>query len=96
MSENRCPVRIRGVIYISQRAAAAALGLHPRTITKALNDGYIDDVGLRRGGHPGKPCVYRGKSYPSRDAAAKACGVSRQAVTQAVKRGQDQAWELAA
>ena len=77
MSSQACPVRIRGVTYPSQKAAADALGLHPQTITNALNRGYIDQVGLRRGGNPGKPCFYRGKSYPSRQAAATAWGVSR-------------------
>lgn len=82
-----CPVKIRGVVYISQRAAALAFGLHPTTISTALDAGRIDEVGLviRRGGHPGKPCVYRGNPYPSRKAAAVACGVSVAAVSKAAK-----------
>ncbi len=82
-----CPVRIRGVLYPSQTAAALALGLHPGTIAKALDAGRVDEVGLgiRRGGQPGKPCIYRGKAYPSRKAAALACGVSVAAVSKAAK-----------
>jgi hypothetical protein len=82
-----CPIKIRGVLYISQRAAALAFGVHPATIAKALDAGRIDEVGLvkRRGGQPCKPCVYRGKAYPSRKAAALACGVSVAAVSKAAK-----------
>ena len=90
------PVRIRGVNYISQRAAAKALGLHERTIANALDAGCIDEVGLRRGGRPGKPCVYRGKAYPSRKAAALACGVSVAAVSKAARLAEQKVWRIAA
>ncbi len=86
-----CPVRIRGVIYPSQAAAARALSLNPLTIANALDAGRVDEVGLgiRRGGHPGKPCIYRGKAYPSRKAAALACGVSIAAVSKAARSNDD-------
>ena len=41
------PVRIRGVTYISQAAAARALGVAPSAFSIALDEGRIDTVGLR-------------------------------------------------
>lgn len=92
------PVCIRGVTYISQAAAARALGVAPSAISIALDEGRIDTVGLRlkSGGHPGRPCWYRGKRYPSRTAAARACGVSVAAVSKAVKAAANSMWEMAA
>ncbi len=84
------PVRIRGITYPSQKAAAEALGLHPTTIANALNGGYLEEVGLRRGGHPGKPCFYRGKAYPSRQAAATAWGVSRAYISKQLAKASQQ------
>lgn len=80
-------VIIRGTLYPSQAAAARAMGVHPVTIMKALDEGRIDLIGVvRLGGQRPKPCVYRGKEYPSRKAAAEACGVRIQAVSMAVLR----------
>jgi hypothetical protein len=80
------PIRIRGVLYPSIIAAARAMRSSRATIDRALDEGWIDEVGLphRRGGRPPKPCVYRGSHYPSQSAAAKACGVSPPAVARAV------------
>ncbi len=91
------PVRIRGVDYPSQAAAARALGVAPSTVSIALDEGWVDRVGMgiRRGGHPGRPCWYRGKRYPSRTAAAKACGVSVAAVSNAVKLAAQRIREMA-
>ena len=82
------PVRIRGVVYATQRAAAIAVGVSEKTIRNALDTGTVDLVGkgYRVGGRPGMPCYFRGKSYPSLTAAAKACGVSTAAVSKAVKK----------
>ena len=55
MSAEPMPIRIRGVIYRSQQAAAIALGVHHTTICKALEAGTLDKVALRMGGNPGKP-----------------------------------------
>lgn len=93
------PVRIRGVDYPSQAAAARALGVSASAIGMALAVGRPDSAGLGSGaggGHPGKPCWYRGKRYPSRTAAAKACGVSVAAVSKAVKAAAQSVWEMAA
>jgi hypothetical protein len=79
------PVRIRGVVYVSMSAAARAMNVHCKTINRALDEGRVDDVGVvrRKGGHPGTPCLYRGRRYPSVTEAAKACGVSKSAVSAA-------------
>lgn len=92
------PVRIRGVHYPSQAAAARALGVSGFTISNALDEGRIDRVGLglTSPGTPGKPCWYRGKRYPSRTAAARACGVSVAAVSKAVKAASNGQWRWAA
>ena len=85
------PVRIRGITYPSQRAAARALGVSERTVRNALDAGRIDEVGTReaKGGPGGVPCTYRGQVFPSRIAAAIACGVSSKAVYRAVGRARD-------
>lgn len=74
------PVRVRGVVYPSQRAAASAMGVSEKTVRNALDAGTIDLVGLLVAGRPGKPCTYRGAEYPSMTAAAIACGVSEKTV----------------
>lgn len=98
MSTPPNPVRIRGVDYHSQAAAARALGVATSAISIALDEGRIDTVGLRlkSGGRPGRPCWYRGKRYPSRTAAANACGVSVAAVSKAVKAAALRIREMAA
>jgi hypothetical protein len=81
------PVRVRGVVYPSQRAAATALGVAEKTVRNALDAGTIDLVGLLVAGRPGKPCTYRGAEYPSMTAAAIACGVSDKTVANDIRRG---------
>lgn len=88
------PVRIRGTVYPSKRAAARALGVSTATIENALDGGWIDEVGLGRrkgGGGPKKACVFRGNRYPSMTAAAQACGVSVSAVSMANRRRMQEA-----
>lgn len=93
----RCPVRIRGVVYPSQRSAAKAFGVHPNTIATALDQGRVDEIGIvvrRGGGQICKPCWYRGAHYPSRKAAALACGVSIAAVSKAAAKRARTAWVM--
>lgn len=93
------PVRIRGVDYPSQAAAARALGVSVSTIGMALAVGRPDAAGLGSGfggGRPGKPCWYRGVRYPSRTAAARACGVSVAAVSKTVRAAAKRVWKVAA
>lgn len=42
------PVRIRGVVYPSYRAAAEALGVTQSTVSKAVSIGRADSVGLNK------------------------------------------------
>lgn len=79
------PVRIRGVVYPSVIAAARAMGVGRKTVERALDGGWIDEIGIirRKGGQPCKSCTYRGKTYPSITAAAQANGVSKSAVSAA-------------
>ena len=81
------PVRVRGVVYPSQRAAARALGVSEKTVRTALDAGRADMIGITGNGRPGKPCTYRGVEYPSLTAAAIACGVSDKTVANDIRRG---------
>ena len=81
------PVRVRGVVYPSQRAAATALGVAEKTVRNALDAGRADMIGITGNGRPGKPCTYRGVEYPSLTAAAIACGVSDKTVANDIRRG---------
>lgn len=76
-------VRIRGVDYPSQKAAAEALGVVPMTITRALDLGTIDRVGLRQ---TKIPVTIRGVDYPSMAAAARALGVRLRTIENARRR----------
>lgn len=75
-------VRINGVIYPSQKAAALALGVHWTTIGRALERGSEDAVGpTATPGRTPKPVVINGVTYASQKEAAAAEGVSRSAIT---------------
>ena len=68
-------IKIRGVTYISVRAAAASLGVTKDAIYSALNRGVIDLVGL---GHTqSQPIDLGGISFPSMSAASVALGFNR-------------------
>lgn len=68
------PVRIRGVTYPSQTAAAEALGVNQSTIAGALDRGTIDRVGCGAGSNSAKPVTLHGVSFPSYRAANQALG----------------------
>ena len=86
MPRYTCPVKIRGVLYNSQKEAADALGINPSTIYKALQAGRIDEVGLSSNGRK-IPITIRGVEYESYTAAAKALGTDQTMVSRAVKLG---------
>lgn len=86
MPRYTCPVKIRGVLYNSQKEAADALGVNPSTIYKALQAGRIDDVGMHQNNRK-KPITIRGVHYDSQTAAAKAFGTTQSMVSRAVKLG---------
>jgi DNA-binding transcriptional LysR family regulator len=81
------PVRIRGVVYQSSRAAAEALGLSPSAISNALAEGRTETVGLRVPRGKPRPCRINGVNYPTLTAAAQANGVGVPAIFNAIARG---------
>lgn len=84
-SDKSCvPVRIRGALYPSISAAAAALGTSAANISAQLarfGDAERAGLGIRGPRQPvppgnAKPCRIHGRDYPSLHAAAKDLGVS--------------------
>lgn len=73
------PVTIRGVLYESQKAAAAALGVTPSGIWWHLEAGTIDNAGSGRNTKP-KPVIIKGVKYKSILAAARILHVSRDTI----------------
>lgn len=84
---NANPTIIRGTLYPSQRAAAAALGVHVATVHQALERGRADFVGLAIKGRPGRPCYINGKRWPSQAACARALGVRPATISRALGEG---------
>ncbi|WP_139165941.1 hypothetical protein [Paracoccus tibetensis] len=82
--KNCVPVRIRGVVYPSISAAAAALGTSAANISAQLarfGDAERAGTGIRGARRPGKPgnakqCRIHSRLYPSLHAVAKDLGVS--------------------
>lgn len=72
------PVRIRGVVYPSVKAAAEALGVSPKTVYGAVWRGREDMVGLGVG--KPMPVTIRGVTYQTARHAAEALGVTVHAV----------------
>ena len=70
-----CPVVIRGVNYPSQSAAARALGVAQTNISKALDLGTVDNVGLGRNQNK-RACFLNDKEFESRAELARYVGVS--------------------
>jgi hypothetical protein len=80
------PTLIRGVLYPSQKAAAAALGVHYTTVHKAVEAGTQDRVGLSpRGRRIALPVEIDRVQYPSRRAAAMALRVSKEQIAAMMK-----------
>lgn len=88
------PVRIRGVVYPSVNAAAAAVGVKPSTISaQLLRKGHAESAGLGMAA-PGrnsiprnrKPVTIHGTSFPTIKAAADALGLSYTALHQRLRR----------
>ena len=80
------PTLIRGVLYPSQKAAAAALGVHYTTVHKALEAGTQDRVGMSpRGRRIAVPVEIDGVQYRSRRAAAMALRVSKKRIAKMMK-----------
>lgn len=76
-----CPVKIRGVLYPSQAAAARALGVKQTNISKALDAGTIDNIGLGRNFGRKKPLLIQRGDEPailaqSQGEAARIIGIT--------------------
>lgn len=82
------PIVIRGVEYPDAETAAAALGIKPVTVKKAIRDGKTDRLGLKRGPEPGMVRV-RGRIYKSAATAARALQVSPITIYVAIRRGRE-------
>ena len=80
------PVEIRGVVYPSQWSAAKALGVNQRTICRALEDGWLDRVGLTK--RRAVRVTIAGVEYQSMQSAARGSGVSYSVIQKRYARGQ--------
>lgn len=71
------PITVRGVLYPSQKAAAAALGVSTATVNAAFKNGTLDFVGMgpRRGDGNNRPVRVNGTLHESTRAAAIATGI---------------------
>lgn len=82
-------IEVRGVVYPTAQAAAAALGVREITVLRAARLGRLDTLGLGAAGLQSMPVRIRGVVYPSAAAAASALGVGVSAVRQALARGRE-------
>ena len=81
-------IAVRGVVYASAAAAAAAFGVTRAAVGMAKLRGRLDTLGTKHGGgQPEKPVEIRGVAYPSIAAACSALGVSRNTFVNARRRG---------
>lgn len=78
------PVKIRGVVYESQAAAARALGVSDATVSQALDRGTPDLIGTYKAGnnrgHSHKPVTIDGITYESQAEAARQLRCSRASI----------------
>lgn len=89
------PVEVRGKVYPSARAAAAALGVSVASVYCAISRGNIDRLGLgpdyskkvTKGGRAPKRIVVAGQEFPSIAALARALGRGRRAVGASLRAG---------
>ena len=79
------PVQIRGVVYPSQLAAGKALGVNQRTISRALDEGWLDRVGLIK--RRPVSVTIDGVCYPSMQSAARGSGMSYSAIQERHAKG---------
>lgn len=78
---------IRGTVYPTVQAAAAALRVRPDTIRLAARKGTLHRVGLGAVGSEPMPIRIRGQLHDNARAAAEALGVGRSAIYQALACG---------
>lgn len=82
------PIVIRGVEYPSKEAAAAAFGIKPDSVARAMRRGGLDKIGLPRGPSP-LPVRIGKRGFPSAQEAAKRLRVSISTVYSALCRGKE-------
>jgi len=85
MPRYTCPVKIRGVLYNSQKEAAEALGVTQSAIYRALQNGTVEKCGIHNFNR--KPVTIRGVKYESMTAAAKEFGINHSVVRKAADEG---------
>jgi formaldehyde-activating enzyme involved in methanogenesis len=85
MPRYTCPVKIRGVLYNSQKEAAEAIGVSQSAIYRALVNGTLEKCGIWNQNK--KPVTIRGVYYESQTAAAKALGLRQTNIAKAVRNG---------
>jgi DNA-binding MarR family transcriptional regulator len=85
MPRYTCPVKIRGVLYNSQKEAAEAIGVTQSAIYRALQNGTLEKCGVHNRNR--KPVTIRGVYYESQTAAAKALGLRQTNIAKAVRNG---------
>lgn len=81
------PVDIRGKVYPDIKAAAAAVGVHPNTVRRAVKAGTLHRCGTGAVGVEPMPVRIRGRVYADARAAAAALGVAVGTVRAAVAKG---------
>lgn len=82
------PVTIRGVTYPSIGEAARQLDVSHTNITKAMQRGTLNFVGLRTP-HNRKPVTLNGVWYPSQTKASVETGIGIRRVRRMVKMGNE-------
>lgn len=93
------PVKIRGQVFPTAKAAAAHFKVNISTVYHAIADGRADTIGLGRGNYPkdrrksasAREIKIGGKTYPSMAAASKALGFHPQYIRHVMRVGKDQA-----
>ena len=86
------PTDIRGVVYPSQAAAGRALGVTATTVHQAVQNGFLEFVGLGLKNRIGKPRHMNGRDFPSLAEAGRQLGVSPGTVARAIKAGRTEVY----
>lgn len=79
---------VRGEVFPSIRATAKHFGVGTSTVSRALDHGRMDNLGL------GKTCnrkrvAFNGVWYPSQAALSRAANISQQDISRAIKIAKD-------
>lgn len=83
-------IKVRGVVYPSVKAAAAALGITANAVYSALGRGNMDTVGT--GQNKPQAIQLDGLSFPSIRAASLALGFKRTYLSKVLSKGGDKSY----